>query len=220
MQIGQQVGVAIFRIGIERGDIQPEHMIARQVQSELRDAVDHIQVGKVDTVDQVVQQHTALELQVLLGFAGKPAFQLLIALLFGNARLCFFDGLRQAFDRGGLEYKIHHLILDGALCVFKIRESGQHDDLDIRVLLVDAARQLQPIHAGHADIADDDIRLYAGHLLKRIDPVHGLRRDDAAKRFPADTVDQALTDGSLIVHDHDLKHCHPSFLHGAAAQGL
>lgn len=71
-----------------------------------------------------MQQHTALKLQVLLGFTGKPALQFLIALFFGNARLGFFDGLRQAFDRGGFEHKIHHLILDGALCVFKIRKSG------------------------------------------------------------------------------------------------
>ena len=90
----------------------------------------------------------------------------------------------------------------------------------MRVLLVDAARQFQPIHTGHADIADDDIRLYTGHLFERIDSIYRLRRDDTAQCFPADAVDQTLSDGGFIVHDHDLKHCHPSFLHGAAAQGL
>lgn len=98
MQIGQQVCITILHVRIEWSDIQPEHMIACQVQTKLRDTVDHIQVGKVNTVDEIVQKHATLELQVLLGFAGKSTLQLLIALLFGDTRLGLFNGLRQAFD--------------------------------------------------------------------------------------------------------------------------
>ena len=49
-------------------------------------------------VDEIVQKHATLELQVLLGFAGKSTLQFLIALLFGDTRLSLFNGLRQAFD--------------------------------------------------------------------------------------------------------------------------
>ena len=51
--------------------------------------------------------------------------QILTAAVFRYGSLGFFDGIGQVFYRHRLEYKIHHMILDGTLRVGKIRIAGQ-----------------------------------------------------------------------------------------------
>ena len=58
--------------------------------------------------------------------------------------LGFFDGVGQVFYRHRLEYKIHHMILDGTLRVGKIRIAGQNDDFDAGMVAGDDLASSRP----------------------------------------------------------------------------
>src|SRR5207247_2635637 len=59
------------------------------------------------------------------------------------------DVLEQIADGAGLERREHPL---------GVREGGQHDDADLRVLLVERARQLDAALARQLDVHEDDLR--------------------------------------------------------------
>ena len=178
--------------------MQLEYKIAAQVHFQLSQAVEHIQLRACNTVDEVMQQHALLQLYGGLGF---------------------FDGIGQVFYRHRLEYKIHHMILDGTLRVGKIRIAGQNDDFDAGMVAGDDLGKLKTVHTGHADIADNDIRLNDRNLLERHHAVVCLCGNLTAEVAPVDAVYQTLADGGFIVNDHNFQHRSFSFSGGAVMMG-
>ena len=114
-----------------------------------------------------MQQHALLQLYVARRGRGELLLQVLTCGLPAMAAFGFFDGIGQVFYRHRLEYKIHHMILDGTLRVGKIRIAGQNDDFDAGMVAGDDLGKLKTVHTGHADITDNDIRLNDRNLLER-----------------------------------------------------
>jgi hypothetical protein len=52
--------------------------------------------------------------------------------------------------------------LDGVDGVGDFAHTRNHDDRERRLAPLDAVEELQPVHALHADVADDDIEVSSG----------------------------------------------------------
>ena len=199
--------------------MQLEYKIAVQIHFQLSQAVEHIQLRACNTVDEVMQQHALLQLHVARRGRGELFLQILTAAVFRYGGLGFFDGIGQVFYSHRLEYKIHHMILDGTLRVGKIRIAGQNDDFDAGMVAGDDLGKLKTVHTGHADIADNDIRLNDRNLLERHHAVICLCGNLTAEVAPVDAVYQTLADGGFIVNDHNFQHRSFSFSGGAVMMG-
>ena len=75
-------------------------------------------------------------------------------------------------DAHGLEQILVHARLNGALRIFEFAVSADDDDVNPRLQLFGAVRQLDPGHAVHADV--------------RHQQVHGLRLKHLQRGLPAD----------------------------------
>ena len=91
-----------------------------------------------------------------------------------------------------------HGRLDGA-------EGGEDDDLDLGVQLADLLHDLQPVHAGHADIGEDQIRPF---LLEQLQPLLAARRREDGIAFLGEIVFQDAPQALVVVDDQDLDPLH------------
>src|SRR4030095_2482902 len=95
----------------------------------------------------------------------------------------------------------------------------EHDDAHGWVELLDLARGLQPVHLGHSDVEEDDVRLpnTVLHDAESLATVRGLAHYlDVSCHLQVAT--QALTDERVIVGDDD-PYGHTSSI-GSKVRGL
>lgn len=79
---------------------------------------------------------------------------------------------------------------------------GKTDHPDSGILRHDVARGFHPVHVGHIDVHEDEIRPYPSHNLDRLPAIRGLSHDgkltigfkNTAKLFP---------DHLVIIHEDD-----------------
>ena len=132
----------------------------------------------------------------------RPAHILVPAVLVPPARCGgrFVQDLRQILlVEFGLEDILRRSLLQRPARIVKILVAGKHDHTGGAYFL-HPPHHLQPIHAGHLDIGDHDVRLFPPVDLQRLLPA-GSR---AAYRKAFDTVHavlQPLADGRLVVHN-------------------
>ena len=77
-------------------------------------------------------------------------------------------------------------------------ERGDHDDRHVGAVLGDALAELDPVHAAHAQIRDDDIDLTFHHERERFVGGRAVRRDVRLRTQP---VDEHATHLDLVVDD-------------------
>src|SRR3989304_8646694 len=63
----------------------------------------------------------------------------------------------------GFDQIVQGPVPERILCRLYTRIRGHEDDLDIRLYLLNPAQELEPIHAGHLDINDNDIKTPLRH---------------------------------------------------------
>ena len=155
----------ILQVPLER-HLQAQHIVAGQGDVQVAELVEDIQHGVAALEDQLSQKGLLLQQKALLLHAA--------VLLEPPAGLVHRGG--EGLLRGGLEDKVHHRVLDGLLGVFKVREAGQEDQLGVQLMLPDPAAQLEPVHLGHPDVRDQDVRRGLPDLPHRVRAVigHGL----------------------------------------------
>ena len=71
-----------------------------------------------------------------------------------------------------------------------VAEAGYEDNWHVRIHLARLLEKLQAIHVGHADIAEDDVRLFCTELLQTfltvgLEPSGGRRNTSTAVFTPA-----------------------------------
>jgi hypothetical protein len=79
---------------------------------------------------------------------------------------------------------------------------GQHDDADLREGVADVPSGLEPVHLGHSDVDERDVRLL---LLDEVDQLLAVRRfaDDLDAVGHVEVAAKALPDQGVIVGDGD-----------------
>ena len=108
----------------------------------------------------------------------------------------------------GLEQVFRHTQPDGLLRIVKLAIAGDDD----RVKRADGAplaQHFQPVHIGHADIGDDDIRAQRFDLGQALLSGGSLADDHAVDFRPVHFVLQSPADQVFILHQQNLQH--PSF---------
>ncbi len=93
--------------------------------------------------------------------------------------------------------------------VGRVKEDGDHDDREIRVLLLYAATEFVAINPRHQDVGQDDIRPRGLHLLYRLGTV--ARQYDIVASGIKDLADK-LGLRPAILHNKNV-HCTPALFH-------
>ena len=78
----------------------------------------------------------------------------------------------------------------------------EHDHIQIRVFLPDAAERLQSVHGGHLDVQRDHVRIDLGDLRQRDGPIRS-RAHHLDSRLLAQRVRHEPADDHRVVHDED-----------------
>lgn len=100
---------------------------------------------------------------------------------------------------------------DSFFYIRKVLKAAEEDNLHTGVLFLDSARQLQAIHARHADIRHHNVNLLPGQHLKRLMPVRSLGFPGNGKLIPIQHIAQPQPHNGLILHYKQIPHA--SFLH-------
>jgi hypothetical protein len=87
-------------------------------------------------------------------------------------------------------------------------EGGGEDHRRRALLVGEVARDLQAVHAGHADVEQDEVRLLVADHGQRLGAVAGLARNLVAREFREQAA-QAFARERLVVDD-DHPHPEPS----------
>ena len=158
--------------------------VGRQVEGigEIQPKVPGLDGELLLAVKQVVQQ--AYEKFVVVALEGGTVLAALLAV--GLAGPVFLQALQGPADRGGkgvrgelqLDQIIHGLVVHGLFDELEFFVAGEKDEQrNLPVGLPAGFRQLQPVHFGHFDVRDHDLRGIFLDQLQRSLPVHGRATD-------------------------------------------
>ena len=106
----------------------------------------------------------------------------------------------------GLEQVVLHAEADGLPGVVKFPVAADDDELRRQLLLAGPLNDLQPGHARHLDIRDDDVRLLAQDDFHGVDAVLAGAQAHQAQVLPVDQLVDQLADIRFVVHNQYLQH--------------
>ena len=114
-------------------------------------------------------------------------------------RHTLLDDVCHVFMIKGFDQIVQGPVPERILCRLYTRIRGHEDDLDIRLYLLYLAQELEPIHAGHLDINDNDIKTPLRHTPYGTLPA--IRSDNLIPPFEDHA--EGLPRAHLIIHNQD-----------------